>query len=171
MAGRNSADARNSVTARIHRWFARHPRAVPILLLSALALMSLAAGLLAGAWRSVCRDCPSIAQISMWEPKQSSKIFDHNNKLITELFEERRTPVQIETLPEYVKYAFVAVEDRRFYRHHGLDYRRIVGAALRNLIHFDITGGGSTLTQQLARNMFENIGFEQHGLVGLSRKL
>lgn len=161
----------NSMRGRIRRWFARHPRALAIMLLSALSLTSLAAGLLVGAWSSVCRDCPSVAQISMWEPKQSSKIYDHDRKLIAELFEERRTPVQIETLPKYVKYAFVAVEDRRFYKHHGLDYRRIIGAALRNMIHFHITGGGSTLTQQLARNMFENIGFEQHGLVGLSRKL
>ncbi|MEO5510485.1 MAG: PBP1A family penicillin-binding protein [Longimicrobiales bacterium] len=166
----SSGPVRKRVT-RVHAWLARHPRAVTAILLGAITAASLGAGLLVGAWRSVCRNCPSIAQISMWEPKQSSKIYDHDGKLITELFEERRTPVQIETLPEYVKYAFVSVEDKRFYRHAGLDYRRIFGAAIRNVLHGSVTSGGSTITQQLARNMFENIGFEQHGIAGLSRKM
>ena len=153
--------------SRTRDWIVRHPRAVTMILLGVLAATSLGAGLLVGAWHSVCRDCPSIAQISMWEPKQSTKIFDHDGKLIDELYEERRTPVSIETLPEYVKYAFVAVEDRRFYSHSGLDYRRIIGAGVRNVLHIGIGGGGSTITQQLARNMFENIGFERR----LTRKL
>ncbi len=153
--------------ARIRDWISAHPRAVGITLLGILGATSLAAGLLFGSWASVCRNCPSVAQISMWEPKQSSKIYDRDRNLIDELYEERRTPVQIETLPDYVKFAFVAVEDRRFYKHKGLDYRRIFGAALSNVLHGGITGGGSTITQQLARNMFENIGFEQR----LSRKL
>jgi penicillin-binding protein 1A len=127
-----------------------------------IALVSLGAGLGAGAWNAVCRDCPSIAQIFVWEPKQATKIFDRDGKLIAELFEERRTPVQLSTLPPHVPSAFIAVEDKRFYRHSGLDYRRIVTAALRNTVSARITGGGSTITQQLARNMFEQrIGFER----------
>jgi penicillin-binding protein 1A len=153
--------------ARLRAWLVAHPRAVFLTLIAILALGSLAGGLLFGSWKSVCRDCPSIAQISMWEPKQSSKIYDHDKKLIDELFEERRTPVEIETLPVYVKYAFISVEDKRFYSHHGLDYRRIAGAAVRNVLGIGIGGGGSTITQQLARNMFENIGFEHR----LTRKL
>jgi penicillin-binding protein 1A len=127
-----------------------------------IALVSLGAGLGVGAWNAVCRDCPSIAQIFVWEPKQATKIFDRDGKLIAELFEERRTPVQLSTLPPHVPSAFIAVEDKRFYRHKGLDYRRIVTAALRNAVSARITGGGSTITQQLARNMFEQrIGFER----------
>jgi penicillin-binding protein 1A len=76
--------------------------------------------------------------------------------------------VKLETLPEYVPHAFVAVEDKRFYRHHGFDFRRIVTANLRNVLSGRITGGGSTITQQLARWMFsEEIGFQQR----LTRKL
>jgi penicillin-binding protein 1A len=63
----------------------------------------------------VCRDCPSIAQIYVWEPKQATKIFDRDGKLIAELFEERRTPIEISTLPPYVPQAFIAIEDKRFY--------------------------------------------------------
>ena len=84
---------------RLRRWLATHAWTVATVVLAFTALGSLAAGLLVGAWGSVCRDCPSIAQIYVWEPKQSTKIFDHDSKLIAELFEERRTPVEIETLP------------------------------------------------------------------------
>lgn len=138
------------------------------LVLIALALAGAVGGLALGSWHSVCRDCPSVAQIYAWEPKSSTKILSHDGKLIAELFQERRTPVQIETLPPYVKHAFIAVEDKRFYHHNGLDYRRIMGAAVRNVLSFGITGGASTITQQLARNMFpEEIGFRKR----IARKL
>lgn len=138
-----------------------------IVLGSAILLASLAAGVGAGAWRSVCRDCPSVAQIYTWEPKSATRILGHDGALIAELFQERRTPIDIATLPPHVTQAFIAVEDKRFYRHDGLDYRRIIGAALRNVL-LGQPGGGSTITQQLARNMFPaEIGFRRR----LSRKL
>lgn len=137
-------------------------------LIIALGTAGLAAGVAAGSWAAVCRDCPSVAQIYAWEPKSSTKILAHDGELIAEFFQERRTPIEIATLPEYVPQAFVAVEDKRFYEHGGLDYRRIFGAAIRNMLHGRITGGGSTITQQLARNMFpEEIGFRKR----LARKL
>jgi 1A family penicillin-binding protein len=131
-------------------------------------LLGTGAGLAVGSWRSVCRDCPSVAQIYAWEPKSSTQLLSHDGRLVAELFQERRTPVQIETLPPYVKHAFIAVEDKRFYHHNGLDYRRIFGAAVRNVLSGSVTGGGSTITQQLARNMFPaEIGFRKR----LARKL
>jgi penicillin-binding protein 1A len=162
--------------AALRRWLSAHPWTVAIAVLALAALGSLAAGLLVGAWGSVCRDCPSIAQIYVWEPKQSTKIFDHDAKLIAELFEERRTPVEIETLPPHVKYAFVAVEDKRFYRHRGFSVRGVIRAAVMRVpglgrVLNRRAGGGSTITQQLARHMFEQIGFERRGVRGLARKL
>jgi penicillin-binding protein 1A len=143
-------------------WVRGHGGTVTVVVALAVAVGSLIAGLGLGAWRAVCRDCPSIAQIYVWEPKQASKIFDRDGKLVAELFEERRTPIDISTLPTHVPQAFIAVEDKRFYRHRGLDYRRLITANLRNVVSRRITGGGSTITQQLARNMFEQgIGFEQ----------
>jgi penicillin-binding protein 1A len=155
------------------KWLAAHPRSLTALGLVLVALAGLGAGLLLGAWNSVCRECPSIAQIYVWEPKQSTKLFDRDQKLIAELFEERRTPVEIETLPDHVKYAFVAVEDKRFYQHGGFSLRGIVRAAVMRLPGLGAllnrrAGGGSTITQQLARHMFEQqIGFERR----LTRKL
>ncbi|MEX0843128.1 MAG: PBP1A family penicillin-binding protein [Gemmatimonadota bacterium] len=115
-----------------------------------------------GAWKNLCADCPSIAQIHTWEPQQTSKLFSHDGRLIGELGIERRTPVSIHALPEHVPEAFIAIEDRRFYGHSGVDFRGTARAALGVLISGSFSGGGgSTITQQLARNMFETIGFEK----------
>lgn len=115
-----------------------------------------------GAWRNLCVDCPSIAQIHTWEPQQTSKIFSHDGRLIGELGVERRTPVSIHALPDHVPQAFIAIEDRRFDQHSGIDIRGTTRAALGVLTTGSLQGGGgSTITQQLARNMFETIGFEK----------
>ena len=141
---------------------AAHPGLVAGAIVTLVAGTALVGGLSLGTWNAVCRDCPSIAAIYVWEPKSATKILDRDRKLIAELFQERRTPVQIETLPPYVPQAFVSVEDKRFYRHDGLDYFRILSANLQNVLSGRITGGGSTITVQLARWMFqEEIGFER----------
>ena len=139
-----------------------------VAIIAMTAATGLGLGLSVGMWATVCRDCPSVATIYAWEPKSSTKILAQNNEIIAEFFQERRTPIEISTLPKYVPQSFVALEDKRFYKHGGLDYRRIFGALAKNVLHGHITGGGSTITQQLARNMFpEEIGFRKR----LSRKL
>jgi penicillin-binding protein 1A len=122
-----------------------------------------------GAWQNLCVDCPSIAQISTWEPQQTSKILSHDGRLVAEIGLERRTPVALEALPEHVAEAFVALEDKRFYSHHGFDVRGILRSALRVIVNRSFAGGGgSTITQQLARNMFsDRIGREKR----IARKL
>ena len=65
-----------------------------------------------------------------------------------------RTPVRLEELPAHLIDAVLTVEDQRFYRHHGLDYLRIGAAAIANVRGGRIVQGGSTITQQLARNLF-----------------
>jgi penicillin-binding protein 1B len=67
---------------------------------------------------------------------------------------EQRVPVRFSELPDHLVQAVLAVEDQRFYQHHGLDFRRIGGALLANLKAGAITQGGSTVTQQLAKNLF-----------------
>ncbi len=128
-------------------------------------LLFLTAGLIGfgwGSWRNLCVDCPSIAQIHTWEPQQTSKIFSQDGQLIGELGVERRTPVSIQALPEHVPQAFIAIEDRRFEQHDGIDLRGTTRAAIGVVTTGSFRGGGgSTITQQLARNMFETIGFEK----------
>ncbi len=116
-----------------------------------------------GAWNRICLAdrCPSIAQITVWEPEQSSKLYARDGSLIHEFFQERRTVIDLADLPPYVAQAFIAIEDKRFYRHHGLDYLRFAKATFEYIVFGPGRPGGSTITQQLARNQFsERIGFD-----------
>jgi len=67
---------------------------------------------------------------------------------------EQRAPVQVGEFPDHLIQAVLAVEDQRFYLHHGFDIRRIGGALLANVKAFGIAQGGSTITQQLAKNLY-----------------
>src|SRR4051812_17703833 len=62
--------------------------------------------------------------------------------------------VSLKDLPPYLPRAFIAIEDRRFYSHYGIDPHGIVRAAVANVLHRSVSQGGSTLTQQLAKNLF-----------------
>ena len=72
------------------------------------------------------------------------------NRII--LPQEYKIVTPISEISPYIVYAFVALEDKRFYTHHGLDYRRIVGAMINNIKAGYMKEGGSTITQQLAKN-------------------
>lgn len=126
-----------------------------VLVLGTVLFLGLGAGVAWGTWQNVCADCPSIAEIRTFEPQQASKLYSHDGRLLAELGIESRTPVSIDALPEYVSQAFVAVEDKRFYSHSGIDLRGFTRAVIGVLTGQSGTGGGSTITQQLARNMFE----------------
>ena len=117
---------------------------------------ALGLGTLAGAWTVICRDgrCPSIASLEQYVPRQTSKVFAVDGRFITELGLERRTLVKLQDIPKHVRDAVIMTEDRRFYTHHGIDYRRIFGAALRNIKAGGYAQGFSTITMQLARNVF-----------------
>src|SRR5687768_16132848 len=151
---------------RMRAWAARHPVLVKRAAITVLLVASIGAGAAVGTWQAICRDCPSIAQIYVWEPIRATKMFAHDGRLVTEFALERRTPVDIASLPPYVPKAFVAIEDKRFYKHGGFDVIGIM-RAMRNLLlrvflRMDVYGGGSTITQQLARHMFtQEIGFER----------
>ncbi len=67
---------------------------------------------------------------------------------------EERIPLALHQIPDELVQAILAVEDQRFYQHHGLDFRRIVGAFIANLRAGSIVQGGSTITQQLAKNLY-----------------
>ena len=128
-----------------------------------LFLLTVGIGLAIGAWRNLCADCPSIAQIYTYEPRQTSKLYARDSTLVWEFGDERRTLVALGSLPAFVPQAFIAAEDRRFYSHKGLDWRGIARAGLGVLRTRSLSGaGGSTITQQLARNMWtDRIGFEK----------
>ena len=115
-------------------------------------------GALIGAWTVVCHDgrCPSIASLDAYVPKQTSKVYAADGRFISELGLERRTLVRLNDIPKHVRDAFVLTEDRRFYKHSGIDYYRIFGALARNVVARRYAQGFSTITMQLARNVFSD---------------
>ena len=158
--------------ALLPRWLRpRWKLRVNLLLLA--FLFAVGAGTAWGSWRNLCAACPSVAQIRTWEPEETSKLYSHDGVLIGELGIERRTAVSLTDLPPHVPQAVIAIEDKRFYRHGGLDVRGVARAAF-GVVTFNRRGGGSTITQQLARIMFQEdvIDFERRlWRGGLLRKL
>ncbi len=86
-------------------------------------------------------------------PAASSQIYDSNGKLITTIHSvENRLPVSMNKIPKHLQNAFVAAEDARFYQHSGIDPRGIIRALWSNITGGGVSEGGSTITQQLAKN-------------------
>lgn len=86
------------------------------------------------------------------EADASTIFYDiYGNEVSVQHSSDNRIPVEIETLPEYVKYAFISVEDARFYEHSGVDIIRIFGAALADIKAGGKVQGASTITQQLIK--------------------
>ena len=90
--------------------------------------------------------------LTLRNPPQSARVYSRDGKLIAELGPQVRTSVSLASLPAHVPKAFVAVEDRRFYEHNGVDPVGVARAA-RNTLRGD-REGASTITQQLIGNMF-----------------
>lgn len=83
---------------------------------------------------------------------QSTVIYDRNGEVATEIQTNRTSGVEVDEIPQHVRNAVVAIEDHRFYEHNGFDLKGISRAFFKNLFAGRITGGGSTITQQLAKN-------------------
>lgn len=100
-------------------------------------------------------------QLPQWDPaalsnqKESSIVYDKNGNQIAQLHAtQNRQIVTSAQIPDIVKKTFVAVEDKRFYQHFGIDPQRIISSAVQDIISRSAAAGGSTITVQLARNAF-----------------
>lgn len=85
---------------------------------------------------------------------QPTFIYDKEGNKVSQLSSSKIVPVLIDKVPVHVREAIIAVEDRRFYDHQGVDIRAILRALTRDLRSRDFSEGGSTITQQLAKNLF-----------------
>jgi penicillin-binding protein 1A len=102
------------------------------------------------------RDLPSLDALHAIDPSVKSVIFAANGDTLREFYTENRTIVPLSRIPVVLQQAVIAVEDRRFREHFGVDLRRLVGVVWINLTT-SRSPGGSTLTQQLARNIFPKL--------------
>lgn len=114
--------------------------------LSVLALIGVAAAL-------IYPTLPSLEALTDYQPKLPLRVYSEDGYLIDEFGEERRAYIKIENVPQNMKDAVLAIEDRRFYQHSGVDFKGILRAIKNN-----ITGrsheGASTITMQVAKNFF-----------------
>ncbi|HVF38483.1 MAG TPA: transglycosylase domain-containing protein, partial [Gemmatimonadaceae bacterium] len=119
----------------------------------AISILAVAVG---DVWLATCGfdRCPSPRQIQAYRPDEGGRIYDRNGRLMGRLAIVRRVNVPISQVPTHVRQAFIATEDRRFYKHKGVDWRGFVRAAVRNVRALGVREGFSTITMQAARNSF-----------------
>ncbi len=86
-----------------------------------------------------------------------TRIYDRNNEIIGEFFEQKREIVPWSHIPKFLVQAVIASEDRDYYSHRGVNPRGILRAFLVNLLNFRVVQGGSTITQQLAKVLFTDM--------------
>ena len=99
------------------------------------------------------RDLPDFHSLDDYDPPVVSEVYDRNGKLIGEYYTEKRRLVPIDEIPRHVQLAFVAAEDGAFFEHEGIDLVAIARAAINNLLAQRITGGASTITQQMVKSL------------------
>ncbi|WP_432205150.1 transglycosylase domain-containing protein [Cetobacterium somerae] len=125
---------------------------VAIFIISLGIVGGIGAGLLVNKYY---KELPNVSElVENYSPPVPTTIYDRNGQIIDVISKETREPVDIENIPHSLQNAFIAIEDRQFLTHYGIDPFRILGSAIVNLKSGRAAQGGSTITQQLARNAF-----------------
>ncbi|MEZ4754383.1 MAG: PBP1A family penicillin-binding protein [Bdellovibrionota bacterium] len=112
-----------------------------------------AAGMVFWGYQYITRDLPQLSRIEDYQPPAVTKVVSDNGTPIAEFFEERRYPAKLREIPIYVRNAFLAAEDSSFYTHPGIDLLSIFRAFVKNLQQGGMKQGGSTITQQVVKNL------------------
>ncbi len=99
-------------------------------------------------------EIPDVKDLSHYAPRSATRLYADDGALFAELFVEKRVPIPLSEMPDHVRNAFIAIEDVRFYQHYGFDLRGIGRAVYKNVLREGLSEGASTITQQLARNLF-----------------
>ena len=143
-------------TSRIAALARRFPRLTRTLGYITTVVVTFGLGFALATWNLVCRGtrCPSIEVLERYQPRQTSRLYAIDGRFVAELGVERRTLATLNEIPKVVQDAFVVTEDKRFYSHRGVDWFRIPGATMTNIRAGSFVEGFSTITMQLARNIF-----------------
>jgi penicillin-binding protein 1A len=111
-------------------------------------------GILVGAFLALTHDLPQILGLETFRPSSVTRIYSADNVLLAELFVEKRDPVPLKAIPDDLKKALIATEDRKFYQHSGVDLKGILRAVISDIRAGEFVEGASTITQQLAKTLF-----------------
>ena len=99
-------------------------------------------------------DFPQIESAAAYKPSVTSKIFDRNNRVVGEIYLEKRSVVPYKAIPPHVVSAFLAAEDANFFKHRGVDYIAIARAIVKDVLSGGFAQGASTITQQTVKSLF-----------------
>ena len=152
----------------------KHPKlaiALKILLVLIIVLVVVGAGVIIGLIYGFFGDDLKI-DLSKLTMIENTVIVDSNENVLAELNgNESRKIITLDEMSPYLPKAYIAIEDERFYQHHGVDLKRTTAAILSFVTHFgkSTTGGGSTITQQLVKNITQDK--ESSGIDGVLRKV
>jgi penicillin-binding protein 1A len=138
---------------QLGRWKFNITRGVAIKSALAISILGVVA---LDVWLGTCgyHGCPTPRQIQAYRPDEGGRIYDRNGALMGRLAIVRRLNVPISDVPAHVKRAFIATEDRRFYKHNGVDWKGFARSALANVKAGGVRQGFSTITMQAAQNSF-----------------
>src|ERR1700704_550735 len=127
---------------------------VGVVLFSLLVLLSAAVGATAGLLLVYSTDLPQVDELERYRPSSVTELYDGQGRVIGTFALQRRVIAAYDDYPEVLRNALVSIEDKDFYRHSGINFLRIIGAAYRDVESGGKVQGASTLTMQLARNLF-----------------
>jgi len=119
-----------------------------------LVLISVLVGATAGLLLVYTTDLPQVDALEAYRPSSITEIYDDHNRVIGSFALQRRVVVGYDDFPQILRDALVSIEDKQFYSHSGINFFRIIGAAYRDIESGGKVQGASTLTMQLARNLF-----------------
>ena len=126
-----------------------------LVVLAALAVPLVAAAALAGAVVAVSHTTPSLASLQSRTLAQNTVLYDSRGTVIAQLHgDTNRTVVSSSRIPQALKDATVAIEDRRFYVHHGVDFVGVARALIADVLAGHVVQGGSTITEQYVKNAY-----------------
>src|SRR4051794_12162131 len=129
-------------------------RLVGRVLFGLLLLISVLVGATAGLLLVYTTDLPQVDALEAYRPSSITELYDDHNRVIGSFALQRRVVASYEDFPPVLRNALVSIEDKDFYKHSGINFWRIVGAAYRDIESAGKVQGASTLTMQLARNLF-----------------
>jgi penicillin-binding protein 1A len=119
-----------------------------------LLFTAIACGSIAGMFLFMTRDLPQIRSLETSRPSAITRIYNSDNKLLAELYREKRDPVPLKKIPDYLQKAVITAEDRQFYSHSGIDLKGILRAIITDILARKFVQGASTITQQLSKTLF-----------------
>src|SRR5262244_1262998 len=124
------------------------------MIISLLMVVSALAGATAGLVLVYSTDLPQVEQLERYRPSAVTELYDSQHHVIGTFALQQRVIASYEQHPQVLRDALIAIEDKDFYRHWGVNVWRIAGAAYRDILSGGTVQGASTLTMQLARNLF-----------------